>query len=54
MHVDFLGERYYGDPELEWVIALRNDLDLPEQELYRGMELKIPSPDYVFSKIVGA
>lgn len=45
--IDMLAATFYGDSLLWWVIAARNDLELPETELYRGRRIVIPSPRYV-------
>jgi hypothetical protein len=39
--------KYYGDPLLWPVIALRNGIDLPDNELYPGRRILIPAPDFV-------
>lgn len=44
--MDLLATSYYGDPNLWWVIAVANDLDLPT-DLQPGNVIRIPSPDYV-------
>jgi hypothetical protein len=42
-----LAHKYYGDVRLWWVIALRNKIDLPEVQLYKGRRIVIPSPKLV-------
>lgn len=51
--LDLIADRFYGDPALWWVIALRNGLDLPDNEMYPGQVLYIPAPDFVRRRIVG-
>ena len=51
--VDLLADRFYGDHLLWWVIALKNQIDLPVVELIAGMKIVIPSPRYVREFIVG-
>jgi len=50
--LDTLAQTYYADPALWWVIAARNELDLPDQDLYPGMTLYVPTLDYVRRKIL--
>jgi len=39
---------YYDNRyELWWVIAARNNMDLPDVNLYQGRRLKIPHPEWV-------
>lgn len=45
--LDLLAKEHYGDRSLDWVIAVRNGLDLPDAELYEGMVLMIPEDNYV-------
>lgn len=45
--LDLLAQRYYGDPIFWWVIAVANDLDLPQADLRPNLVLRIPSPRYV-------
>lgn len=47
MRLDILAKRYYGREDLGWVIAARNNLDLPDVELYSGRRLKIPTRAWV-------
>lgn len=51
--LDKLAKKYYGDERLWWVIAARNGLELPDQSLYKGRKVMIPSADFVRKKIVG-
>ena len=51
--LDQLAMTYYQDEGLWWVIALRNNLDLPDNALYAGMVLYIPALDYVRRVILG-
>lgn len=41
--IDQIANHYYGSPMLWWVIAEKNNLDLPQAELRQGMNLTIPS-----------
>lgn len=45
--IQYIANDVYGDVMLMWVIAARNDLDLPDVQLHRGMKLKIPNKDWV-------
>lgn len=47
MRCDILAKRAYGSEELWWVIAARNDMDLPDVQLYLGRRLKIPQRAWV-------
>ena len=54
MRIDTIASEFYEDELLSWVIAYRNKLDLPAQQLTRGMKLKIPSPDFVRRRLVSS
>jgi len=45
--LDQLAFLYYGDPNLWWVIAVANDIDLVPTQLTPNTVLRIPSPNYV-------
>lgn len=45
--IDTLAVQYYGAPELWFVIALANDLEIFPTQLNVGDKLKIPSPTYI-------
>lgn len=45
--IDLLATRFYGDPNLWWVIAVANDMDLLPTNLREGDTIRIPSPTYV-------
>jgi nucleoid-associated protein YgaU len=49
--IDLLANKFYGDPSLWWVIALANDLELIPTDLYPGLEIVIPSPQWVTQKL---
>lgn len=51
--LDLLAQKFYGASALWWVIAQKNDLDLPIAEMQEGMELIIPDPKYVLTDLVG-
>jgi hypothetical protein len=51
--LDQLALTYYQDEALWWVIALRNNLDLPDNALYPGQVLYVPAMDYVRRVILG-
>lgn len=51
--LDKIAHAYYGDERLWWVIAIRNGMELPDQSIYKGRTLKIPSPGFVQEKIIG-
>jgi nucleoid-associated protein YgaU len=53
LRLDQLAREHYGDEALWWVLALRNDLDLPDNEVYPGQRLRVPAPDYVRRYILG-
>lgn len=50
--VDSLAQKFYGDPILWWVIALKNDLDILPTDLNDGDVLTIPSPAFVLSRMM--
>lgn len=45
--IDLLATRFYGDPNLWWVIASANNLDILPTNLVEGTTIRIPSPTYV-------
>jgi hypothetical protein len=47
--LDKLAAQYWGfdRQEMYWVIAARNNLDLPDVQLYAGRKLKIPSKSWI-------
>lgn len=46
---DLLAVEIYGDADLWWVIPVRNGFEDLMHELQLGVELHIPTPDYVRS-----
>lgn len=50
--LDTISQKVYGDPELWWVIALANDLQLIPTEMKRGMMLRIPASEFVFKTLL--
>jgi len=48
----YLSFRYYGADNFWWIIALRNKIDLPDEQAYPGKSLIIPSPAYVEAEFV--
>lgn len=52
MRLDILGKRNYDDELRGWVIAARNNLDLPDAQLYVGQRLKIPRREWVETKLL--
>ncbi|MDD5510929.1 MAG: hypothetical protein PHI12_08965 [Dehalococcoidales bacterium] len=38
--------------EMYWIIAARNNLDLPDVQLYKGRKLKIPSRNWIDTKFL--
>jgi nucleoid-associated protein YgaU len=49
--LDTLAQRVYGDELLWWVIAVRNNIDLPDAELNPGDQIVIPDPVVVRSRV---
>lgn len=45
--LDLLAHKLYGSPRLWWVLALRNQIDLPGTACYAGRVLKAPRPERV-------
>ena len=54
VRLDQLARTYYGDEALWWVLAYRNNLDLPDNQLYPGQRLFVPAPDYVRRYLLGS
>lgn len=50
--LDWIATQVYGNPTLGWVIAFANDLRSPAIELRPGLELRIPSANYVFGVLL--
>lgn len=52
--LDRVAVKFWGEEgtELYWVIAARNNLDLPDVELYEGRKLKIPSKNWIDTKLM--
>lgn len=51
--LDKIAKAYYNDEKLWWILAARNGMELPDQSIYKGRVIKVPSPDFVRSKIIG-
>ena len=45
--IDLLAANYYGDPNLWWVIAVANGMELLPTDFQPGRVIRIPSPRYV-------
>lgn len=45
--IDLIANSFYGTPQLWWVIAVANELELLPVELNDDLVLRIPSPTYV-------
>jgi hypothetical protein len=47
--LDKIAAKFWGidRQELYWVIAARNNLDLPDVQLYQGRTIKIPSKSWI-------
>jgi hypothetical protein len=54
MRLDIIAKEKYGTDrhELQWVIAARNNLDLPDAQLLKGKVLKIPDKEWVDNKLL--
>ena len=52
--IDKLANKYYGDPNLWWVIALANDLRIVPPDLQAESKIRIPSPVYVTGVLLRA
>jgi hypothetical protein len=52
--LDKIAARFWGNDRmgLYWVIAARNNLDLPDVQLYKGKRLKIPSRGWIDTKML--
>jgi hypothetical protein len=51
--LDKLALVYYGSPFLWWVIAAKNQIDLPNVELISGLKIIITDPQYVTTQLIG-
>lgn len=52
MRLDLIANEVYGDPQLWWVIAVANNIQLIPTEIKRGSKLRIPSQEYVFKELL--
>lgn len=50
--IDLIANRFYGNPELWWIIAIANDLGLLPSDLKPFSTIRIPSNSRVFGKIL--
>lgn len=50
--IDLLAHRYYGDPQLWWVIAWANNLEILPTDMKQNAQLRIPSKNYVESELL--
>lgn len=50
--IDLLAQKAYGSPYLWWVIAAKNDLVYPAEELKQGMTIILPNRDYVLKELL--
>ena len=50
--LDRISQQYYGNVSMWWVIAARNDLDLPDVQIIPGRKIIIPDPTYVITNLV--
>ena len=52
--IDQLAVKYYSDPNLWWVIATANDMELLPTQLVPDEVIRIPSPSYVRNQMFSA
>lgn len=45
--LDDLAQRRYGDPMLDWIIAIANDMEILPTDLTIGSVIRLPSARYV-------
>ena len=50
--LDLLSQRYYGRPDLMWIIALNNGIAVYPNEVNPGTDLRIPSRNRVENVIL--
>lgn len=50
--IDRIATRFYGSPDLWWIIAVANNLALLPNDLNANTQLRIPSGRRVFSQIL--
>jgi hypothetical protein len=51
--LDLMAYQQYGDPDLWWIIALANDINVIPTDVILGMSVRIPPKSYVDSYIAG-
>jgi nucleoid-associated protein YgaU len=49
--IDSIANNFYGDPDMWWVIARANNIELIPTDLYEGRVLIIPSPNFIKSTL---
>lgn len=49
--IDALATRFYGEPELWWVIAAANNLEILPTELNEGDFLRIPASRFILQQL---
>ena len=52
LRIDLLSNRIYGTPQLWWIIALRNNIEVVPSEFKLNDTIVVPSPRYVFQEIL--
>lgn len=52
--IDLLAYKFYGNPDLWWVIAIANDMEMPATGLNEGETIRIPTAQRVFNEILQA
>ena len=50
--IDRLSDSIYGSPDLWWIIALANDMELLPNDLFENQTIRIPSGRRVFTDIL--
>jgi hypothetical protein len=52
IRIDLLSNRIYGTPQLWWIIALRNNIEIVPSQFKLNDVIVVPSPRYVFQEVL--
>jgi hypothetical protein len=52
LRIDLLSNRIYGTPQLWWILALRNNIEVVPSGFKLNDRIVAPSPKYVFQEIL--
>lgn len=47
-----LAHRFYKRPDLWWVLAVANDINLPTRDFVAGMTIRVPARESVYKRLL--